>query len=222
MGAGRVFAIDAVLGRLALAQSQGAEAIDFNTDDPVEAILELTDGIGVDRAIDAVGIDASHAHRGPAAAKAGAQEDEFRREVKQNAPAARPQGDNWHPGDAPSQALQWAVDALAKAGSLSVIGVYGQSATRFPIGKAMAKNLTLKAGNCNHRKYIPMLMDLLRAGEVEVAQALTRQEPLGSAIEAFQAFDRRQPGWVKVRLDTAPVRATGGDGRRRQDQRPTP
>jgi threonine dehydrogenase-like Zn-dependent dehydrogenase len=222
MGAGRVFAVDAVPGRLELARSQGAEAIDFNVDDPVETILELTDGIGVDRAIDAVGVDASHAHHGPASAGAGEQEDEFRREVKQNAPGARPDGDNWHPGDAPSQALHWAVEALAKAGSLSVIGVYPPSATNFPIGKAMNKNITLKTGNCNHRKYIPMLMGLLRAKEVEVAQALTRQEPLGSAIEALQAFDRRQPGWVKVRLDTARVRAAGGNGRQRPDQRPTP
>lgn len=50
------------------------------------------------------------------------------------APDANPQGDNWHPGDAPSQVLLWAVQALAKAGTLGIIGVYPPAAQAFPIG----------------------------------------------------------------------------------------
>ena len=46
------------------------------------------------------------------------------------------------PGDAPSQVLTWAVQSLAKAGTLSVVGVYPETMTRFPIGVAMMKNLT--------------------------------------------------------------------------------
>ena len=34
------------------------------------------------------------------------------------APQRKPQGGNWNPGAAPSQALQWAVEALAKAGAI--------------------------------------------------------------------------------------------------------
>ena len=62
--------------------------------------------------------------------------------------------------DAPSQVAEWAVKSLAKAGTLSVIGVYPQTMTRFPIGAAMMKNLTLQMGNCPHRKYIPQLIEL--------------------------------------------------------------
>ena len=56
MNAGRIFAIDTIPSRLAMARAQGAEAIDFSAEDPVEVLKELTGGSGVDRAIDAVGV----------------------------------------------------------------------------------------------------------------------------------------------------------------------
>ena len=56
-------------------------------------------------------------------------------------------GGSWVPGDAPSQVLTWAVQALAKAGTLSIIGGYPETMTRFPIGMAMMKNLTLQMVN---------------------------------------------------------------------------
>lgn len=65
---------------------------------------------------------------------------------------------------------------------------------------AMNKNLTINMGNCNHRKYIPTLVDVVRSGEVDPKQILTQVEPLTSVIDAYKAFDTRQPGWVKVEL----------------------
>jgi threonine dehydrogenase-like Zn-dependent dehydrogenase len=70
----------------------------------------------------------------------------------------------------------------------------------FPIGKAMNKNLTIKMGNCNHRRYIPQLVDMVRSGVIDPMIVLTQQEPLTSVIDAYKAFDTRQPGWVKVEL----------------------
>jgi threonine dehydrogenase-like Zn-dependent dehydrogenase len=116
------------------------------------------------------------------------------------APKTNPDGRNWHPGDGPSQVLLWGVEALAKAGTLSIIGVYPEAAKLFPIGSAMNKNLTIRMGNCNHRRYIPRLLDMVRGGVIDPRQVLTQQEPLTSAIEAYKAFDTRQPGWVKVEL----------------------
>jgi threonine dehydrogenase-like Zn-dependent dehydrogenase len=219
MRAGRVFAIDTIPGRLAMARAQGAEVIDFNLEDPIQTLLDLTDGIGVDRAIDAVGVDASRPHRGPGARKANQHAREFEREVKEVAPKTNPHDGNWEPGDGPSQALAWAVDGLAKAGTLSIIGVYAPSNKTFPIGEAMNKNLTIKMGNCHHRKYIPKLLGLIRSGEVEVARMLTQHQPLTSAIEAIQAFDKREPGWVKVKLEVSqPGKSANGRG----EKRPTP
>ncbi|MGH9866537.1 MAG: zinc-dependent alcohol dehydrogenase [Candidatus Polarisedimenticolia bacterium] len=204
-GAGRVLAVDTIASRLDMARTLGAEVIDFNAEDPVQAIRDLTGGIGVDRAIDAVGVDAEVPTQGPAAAQARRHIQEFAKEREQVAPEAHPHGGNWEPGHGPSQAVTWAIDALAKAGTLSIIGVYPPTHTFFGLGAAMNKNLTVKMGNCNHRKYIPRLMDLVRSGTVDPARVLTQTEPLSSAIEAYEAFDRRQEGWIKVEIRVGPT-----------------
>ncbi|WP_439895203.1 zinc-dependent alcohol dehydrogenase [Pseudomonas syringae] len=180
MGAGRVFAIDGLEDRLERARELGAECINFEKEDPVETIHRLTGDIGVDCAIDAVGIDANHRHQGNGHDHDNAQ---------------------WHPGDEPSQALQWAVQGLAKAGTLSIIGVYPAGFDRFPIGAAMNKNIRMNMGNCHHRKYIPKLIEMTLAGRVDPARILTQNEPLTDAISAFRKFDEHQPGWIKVKLE---------------------
>jgi len=107
MGAGRVLAVDCVASRLEMARDQGAEVIDFDAEDPVQTLRELTMGIGPDRVIDAVGVDAVHAHSGPAAKQARAHEESFKQELDAVAPKTAPDGDHWKPGDAPQQALLW-------------------------------------------------------------------------------------------------------------------
>jgi threonine dehydrogenase-like Zn-dependent dehydrogenase len=94
----------------------------------------------------------------------------------------------------------WAVEALCKAGTLSIIGVYPPTMQNFPTGKAMNKNLTVRMGNCNHRKYIPMLVDMVKSGEIDPVGILTQVEPMTNVIDAYKAFDTRQPGWIKVEL----------------------
>lgn len=200
LGAGRIFAIDTIPSRLQMAKALGAEIIDFNLEDPVESLQSLTGGTGVDRAIDAVGVDAVAPTQGKAAQKAQAQMQQFQQQLHEIAPQINPQNGNWHPGNAPSQSLEWAVQALAKAGTLSIIGVYPLTHKFFPIGMAMNKNLTVKMGNCNHRKYIPKLVDIVQSGIVTPTEVLTQVEPMTSIIEAYKAFDQRKPGWVKAEL----------------------
>ncbi|HEX4664444.1 MAG TPA: zinc-binding dehydrogenase, partial [Terriglobales bacterium] len=206
MNAGRIFAIDTIKSRLQMAQEQGAEIIDFNAEDPVEALKGFTGGIGVDRVIDAVGVDANHPHHGAGAKKAWLKAPKNRMEQKTVAPKTNTANGNWHPGDAPSQVLTWAAEAIAKAGTLSIIGVYPETAQSFPIGAAMNKNLTLKMGNCNHRKYIPMLIEKVQSGVLDPEKVLTQVEPMTSVLDAYKAFDTRQPGWVKVKLEPSATR----------------
>jgi threonine dehydrogenase-like Zn-dependent dehydrogenase len=203
MDAGRIFAIDTVPSRLDMARAQGAECIDFNAEDPVEMLRELTGGIGPDRVIDAVGVDAMCPHHGPAAPQARRRAQAHAQELKEIAPQTHPQGDNWHPGDAPSQALEWAVQAVCKAGTLSIVGVYPPADRFFPIGMALNKNLTVNMGNCNHRRYIPILIDYVRSRMIDPAKILTQQRPFASVIDAYKAFDTRREGWVKVELKAA-------------------
>ncbi len=86
MDAGRIFAVDNIPDRLEMARDQGAEIINFDQEDPVETIKRLTMGIGVDRAIDAVGVDANHPEHGPAAREARQMAQEFQLEFQLVAP----------------------------------------------------------------------------------------------------------------------------------------
>ncbi len=191
MGAGRVFAVDYVEDRLDTARLQGAEVINFDRDDPVEKLRDLTGGIGPDCAIDAVGVDAECPHDHGATGG-------FERERDEVAPVRNPDGDLWRPGGAPSQSLRWASEALAKAGTLAVVGVYPPADTTFPIGLAMNRNLTLRMGNCNHRKYLPTLIELVRSGVIDPTDFITQQKPINSVLDAYEQFDTRQPGWLKA------------------------
>ncbi|MGH9534939.1 MAG: zinc-dependent alcohol dehydrogenase [Terriglobales bacterium] len=208
MNAGRIFAVDAIPSRLERARAQGAEVIDYNREDPVEALRQLTGGIGVDRVIDAVGVDANRP-RAVTGTKAEpvaqgeplAKAEHAANDPRQVAPQPHAGDGRWQPGDGPAQVLTWAVQALAKAGRLAIVGVYPEAARIFPIGQAMNKNLTLAMGNCPHRKYVPQLLEMIAAGLADPAVLLTKAEPITDAIAAYQAFDQRQPGWLKVKLD---------------------
>lgn len=202
-GAGRVLAVDGINSRLNRAQAQNAEVIDFNAEDPVETVRELTGGIGADRVIDAVGVDAQRPVTGPAADTEAGRAADYDRERAQVAPDANPDGRQWVPGDAPSLAARWAVQSVAKAGTIGVVGVYPPGFDSFPFGDLMNKNLTLHAGNCNHRRYVPHLLDLVAAGTVDPTSFITQSERPESAIDAYRAFDRRDEGWLKTVLEVA-------------------
>lgn len=209
MEAGRVFAVDRLPDRLDMARSLGAETINFENEDPVEALRHLTGGIGPDRVIDAVGVDAEPAGEGPAAETSAHNQDTFHREIEEATAEEHPppsdtspRGDGaFRPGSAPSQALRWAVESVAKAGTLSIIGVYPEGLEHFPIGQAMMKNLSLNMGNCNHRRYMPKLVNLVASGTVDPTDIVTQDEPLAAGLEAYEEFDKRQPGWIKVELE---------------------
>jgi threonine dehydrogenase-like Zn-dependent dehydrogenase len=198
LGAGRVFAIDQVASRLEMARKHGAEAIDFSKESPVEVLRELTMGSGPDRVIDAVGIDAT------CCSTKQQDQKKFEAEMKKVDPQANDAKKNgWWIGGAPSQALEWAVESVAKAGTLSIIGVYPPTFDSFPVGQMMNKNLTVKAGNCNHRKYLPRLVELVRAGVIRPEQYFTQKVGVTSAIDAYHHFDQHEHGWLKVKLEPA-------------------
>lgn len=208
MKAEKVFAIDALPDRLAAAERLGAEVIDFNQADPVDTIRSQTQGVGALRVIDAVGVDAYAPEEGwisswlPSAERA-----KHRKQVAEVAPRTRPKGRNWVPGNAPSQVLDWALEVIAKAGTLSIVGVYPQTAQFFNIGAAMNKNITIQMGNCPHRKYLPQLVEMVHTDQIDPLEVIpARHEPLTDVLQAYKEFDQRKSGWIKVELEL-PVKA---------------
>src|SRR5918995_1523650 len=200
MGAGHVFAVDKEESRLEMARVQGAQVINYNEEDPVSTIMELTGNIGVDRVIEAVGVDAEAPQSGPVGE---ATEGQFQQERDAVAPQTNPKGDNWNPGDAPPQSLVWSAQCVKKVGVIGVIGVFPPPAMVAPIGVVQQRNLTVRGGNANHRRYIPQLVGLTATGAIDPTEILTRTEPITGAIEAYETFDQRRPGWIKVELNPA-------------------
>ena len=84
---------------------------------------------------------------------------------------------------APSQAAQWAAT--------------------YPIGEVMNCNHTVKAGNCPHRAPMPRIIDLIAFGRLDAGRAVTTQEGMTGAVEAYETFDRHEPGWTTVVVDPA-------------------
>lgn len=171
--AGRIIAVDAEPSRLDMARAQGAEAIDFSNENPEEVVKELTGGIGVDCVIEAIGVDAYKGRRGD----------------KQ-----------WKAGDAPEMPLAGAIEMVAKAGTVSVVGLYPDGFKGFDFGKAFGKNLTVRMGDCPHRRYLPHLIRLVASGAVRPSRILTQRTELAGAVDAYEAFERHQDGWIKVEL----------------------
>ncbi len=183
------------------AKQQGASVINFDEKDPVEELKKMTNNKGPTKIIDAVGIDADQPNYSPAdALKNLSIQKEFKKELKKIAPKTNPHGGNWIPGNGPSQVLQWAVKAVAKNGTISIIGVYTERLKTFPIGEAMGKNLTIRMGDCNHRKYIPKLVTWVQNRIFDSRDFVSHTLPLTDIVNGYKHFDKRDDGWIKVAL----------------------
>jgi threonine dehydrogenase-like Zn-dependent dehydrogenase len=178
LGAGRVIALDRVEARLRFAERwAGAETIDLRqVDDPVLALRDLTAGRGPDVCVDAVGLEASGS---PVQTLLG-------RKLKVQ------------PGSA--VALSSAIHAVRKGGTISVVGVYGPPANLVPIGVAMNKGLTLRMAQTNVKRYLPRLVEHVRAGRLRGRELVTHRFPLAHAPRAYDLFDRKEDGCVKCVL----------------------
>ena len=66
----------------------------------------------------------------------------------------------------------------------------------------MGKNITIRMGNCNHRKYIPMLLDIGSWKErlIRLWLRITGKIALREIIDAYKHFDKRDDNWIKVML----------------------
>ena len=181
-GAAQVFSVDHVQERLDMAESIGAVPVNYDDVDPVEAILDATDG-GTDKGIDAVGYQATA--RGSSAA--GGEQDEIPNIVLNNLIATvRPTGAIGIPGlYVPSD--PGGVDEAAKRGALSI-----------NFGKLFEKGLSLGTGQCNVKQYNAYLRDMIAAGRASPSFVVSHEIGLDEAPDAYRKFDMRVEGYTKV------------------------
>ena len=178
LGAERVIAVDHVSYRLDFARRYAqVETLNFKEEeDIVTTLKELTEGRGPDVTIDAVGMEAEgsklHSMLG----------------VKLKLEAGSP------------TALNWAIQATRKGGTISVVGVYGPPWNLVPIGTAMNKGLTLRMNQCNVKRYMPHLLEHIRKGRIDAKGIITHRFPLGEVARAYELFEKKLDGCIKCVL----------------------
>jgi threonine dehydrogenase-like Zn-dependent dehydrogenase len=176
-GAGRVIAVDVVPERLRLAEEWGAETIDVSaTSDVTEAILDMTDGRGVDCGIDAVGMEA-----------AGSPADTVWTAVKLQTDKL--------------VALRNCAGSIRRGGTLSISGVYTGHYPLFPLGDLFDKQLTIRMGQANVRRWVDDILPLLDDDDrLGVESLATHHLPLDQAPYGYEVFQKKRDGAVKVVL----------------------
>lgn len=188
----RVIGVDLVAERLARAAARGVEVIDAGAADaPIgEVIRARTDGRGADSVIDAVGMEA----HGSPIAKALQQmtallPDAVAKPLMQKAGVDR------------LDALYTAIDAVRRGGTISIIGVYGGAADPLPLLTLFDKQVQLRMGQANVKRWVPDIMPLLVDDDpLGVDDFATHVLPLDKAPWAYNALQKKEDGAVKVIL----------------------
>jgi len=189
-GAAHVMGVDIVPERLARARARGIDVVDLAGDaDPVAVIREWTQGRGPDAVIDAVGMEA----HGSPAGKAAQTMVRFLPDAVAEKLMSKAGVDRL-------AALHTAVDLVRRGGTISIVGVYGGMADPMPMLTLFDKQVTLRMGQANVRRWVDEILPLLAGGDdpLGVDSFATHHLPLDAAPEAYAMFQAKRDGAVKV------------------------
>ncbi len=186
----KVIGVDLVDERLDRARNYCEEIIDLRRDDADEVVKSHTQGRGADSVIDAVGMEA---HGSPIA------------EAAQTASGFLPSPVGRvvmkHAGVDRLAALNSAISLVRRGGTISLSGVYGGAADPINLMTLFDKQIQLRMGQANVKRWVPDIMPLLTADDpLGVEQFATHRLPLEAAPGAYETFQKKEDGMVKVVL----------------------
>ena len=186
----RVIGVDPVPERRAMAERHGVETLDYSKG-VADELRSMTQGRGADSVVDAVGMEA---HDSPVAAfaqhAAGLLPDKLAQKAFETVGVDR------------VSALHTALDAVRRGGTVSLSGVYGGSATPMPLMHMFDKQIQLRMGQCNVRRWTEDLLPLVEseADPLGVMDLVTHQASLDEAPAMYEKFQKKQDGCIKVVL----------------------
>lgn len=186
----RVIGVDPVPERRAMAERHGVETLDFSKG-VADELRSMTQGRGADSVVDAVGMEA---HDSPVASfaqhAAGLLPDKLAQKAFETVGVDR------------LSALHTALDAVRRGGTVSLSGVYGGSATPMPLMHMFDKQIQLRMGQCNVRRWTEDLLPLVEADAdpLGVMDLVTHQASLDEAPAMYEKFQKKQDGCIKVVL----------------------
>jgi threonine dehydrogenase-like Zn-dependent dehydrogenase len=185
----RVFGVDQVPERLARAVARGVEVVDFSKHEVGEVLRDLTDGRGPDCVIEAVGMEA---HGSPGGKLAQTVAGLLPKVV------SRPLIDK--AGTDRMDALYTSIDVVRRGGTISISGVYGGEADPLPLLTMFDKQLQVRMGQANVRRWSDDILPLLTGSDdpLGVDDFATHRLPLADAAAAYEQFQKKSDGTVKV------------------------
>ncbi|HEY8590932.1 MAG TPA: zinc-dependent alcohol dehydrogenase [Naasia sp.] len=186
----RVIAVDPVAERRALAERYGIETLDL-TDDVVERIVDSTDGRGADAVVEAVGMEAhGNSAIGMMQQAAGMLPDPIARKAMEKIGVDR------------MTAIYNSLDAVRRGGTVSLSGVYAGEADILPMKSMFDRQVTLRMGQCNVRRWIDDLVPLVEdpADPLGVLDLTTHRVGLDEAPHMYEIFQKKEDGCIKVVL----------------------
>ncbi len=144
--------------------------------DMVWYLKKITDGLGADVCIDAVGAEADgsffHHLTG------------VKIPIQAGAPTA----------------LNWAIDSARKGGVISVVGVYGPTYNMVTIGDVLNKGLRLNANQASVKRHLPRLIDHIKEGRLNPKEIITHRLPLEEVSEGYHMFSSKLGNCLKTIL----------------------
>jgi len=179
LGAGRVIAIDRVPERLEMARAAGAETLNFDEVDVLEALREMTGNQGPDACMDAVGMEGS----GHGFVFAMDKAKQFLH-TQMDRPIV----------------LRQAILACKKGGTVSVPGVYASFIDKVPMGAYVNKGLTMKTGQTHMMRYMQPLLERIERGEIDPSFVISHVVSIDQAPAAYRTFRDKQDRCTKVVL----------------------
>ncbi|GAB5898501.1 zinc-dependent alcohol dehydrogenase [Mycolicibacterium mageritense] len=188
----RVIAVDRVRERLLRAEAHGITTVDLDSIEGSvgDEIRSMTDGRGTDSVIDAVGMEA---HGSPVAQVlhrvTAALPDMVAKPMMQTAGLDR------------LDALYSAIDIVRRGGTISLSGVYGGNADPLPMMTMFDKQVQLRMGQANVKRWVDDIMPLLTDDDpLDVDSFASHVLPLDDAPRAYELFQKKQDGAVKMML----------------------
>jgi threonine dehydrogenase-like Zn-dependent dehydrogenase len=188
----RVIGVDLVPERLDRERRRGIEVLDLDQhgSDLADVIRDMTDGRGPDSVIDAVGMEAHGSPVGKLAHQlVGLLPDALGEKVMQTAGVDR------------LNALYLAIDIVRRGGTISIAGVYGGTADPLPMLNLFDKQIQLRMGQANVKRWAPEILPLLTDEDpLGVEGFPTHKLPLADAPRAYEIFQKKQDGAIKILL----------------------
>jgi threonine dehydrogenase-like Zn-dependent dehydrogenase len=192
LGVEQVIGVDLVPERLARVRAFGVDVLDLNEHerDLAAVIRDRTQGRGPDAVIDAVGMEA---HGSPAATLA------HKLTAMLPGPVAAPLMQKASVDRL--AALRAAIDIVRRGGTISLIGVYGGAVDPLPMMTLFDKQIQLRMGQANVKRWVDDIMPLLTDDDpLKVDEFASHRLPLEAAPEAYDKFQRKVDGYAKVQL----------------------